>query len=116
MAYAMTNQSHQSDRIHPDEHTRHLSNAAYQAAIERAAIQETGESTEEIEARTMTTRDKIKWWLESRRSRYVSSTIAKAIGATKDEVDVACADLVRDKEIIGHEQNGVILYYAKGVE
>lgn len=64
----------------------------------------------------MTTHEKIKWWLESRRSRYVSSTIAEAIGVSKDEVDIACAELVREKEIIGHEQNGVILYYAKGVE
>jgi hypothetical protein len=39
--------------IHPDEHRRHLDNAAYQAAIERAAIQETGESTKEIEERTV---------------------------------------------------------------
>lgn len=40
-------------KIDPDEHRRHLDNAAYQAAIERAAIQETGESTQEIEHRTI---------------------------------------------------------------
>ena len=44
-------------KVAPDEHTLHLDNAAYQSAIERAAIQETGESTEEIERRTVTRKD-----------------------------------------------------------
>lgn len=39
--------------IHPDEHSKHLDNPAYQAAIERAAIQETGEGTRAIEERTL---------------------------------------------------------------
>ncbi len=38
------------------EHT-YSDNPDYQAAIERAAIQETGESTEEIEQRTVTRKD-----------------------------------------------------------
>lgn len=41
--------------IDPDEHLRHLDNAAYQAAIERAAIQESNETTKEIETRTIRT-------------------------------------------------------------
>lgn len=39
--------------IDPDEHLRHVDDAAYQAAIERAAIQETNETTKEIEERTV---------------------------------------------------------------
>ena len=39
--------------IDENEHRDHIDNAAYQAAIERAAIQETGESTEGIKARTV---------------------------------------------------------------
>ncbi len=46
-----------NNHIDPDEHDNHLDNPAYQAAIERAAIQETGESTEEIEQRTVTRKD-----------------------------------------------------------
>lgn len=46
-----------TNNISPDEHTRHLDNAAYHLAIERAAIQETGESTESIEKRTVTRKD-----------------------------------------------------------
>ncbi len=64
----------------------------------------------------MTTHEKIKWWLESRCSRYLASSIARELGLDETEVKIACADLTRDKDIIGHEQNGVILYYAKGVE
>jgi len=41
------------DGVEEDEHRRHLDNAAYQAAIERAAIQESNESTQEIEERTV---------------------------------------------------------------
>jgi len=43
--------------IEDDEHRRHLDEGkyveAYHLAIERAAIQETGESTKEIEERTV---------------------------------------------------------------
>ncbi len=46
-----------NNHIDPDEHTKHLYNADYQAAIERASIQETGESTEEIEQRTVARKD-----------------------------------------------------------
>ena len=42
----------ESRMIEENEHRDHINNAAYQAAVERAAIQETGESTESIKKRT----------------------------------------------------------------
>ncbi len=64
----------------------------------------------------MTTHEKIKWWLESRRSRYLASSIARELGLDETEVKIACADLSDRREIIGHEQNGVLLYYGLGTE
>jgi hypothetical protein len=48
-----------TDPIAPDEHRRHIDNAAYQAAIERAAIQESNETTKEIEERTVNDERKV---------------------------------------------------------
>jgi len=39
--------------VHPDEHRRHLDNAEYQAAIERAAIREIPWSTKRLEELTV---------------------------------------------------------------
>jgi hypothetical protein len=44
--------------VDENEHRDHLDNSAYQAAIERAAIQETGESTASIKSRTVANGEK----------------------------------------------------------
>ncbi len=48
----------------------------------------------------MTTHEKIKWWLESRRSRYLASSIARELGLDETEVKIACADLSDRREIM----------------
>lgn len=64
----------------------------------------------------MEVHDKVLWFLGSRPDRYKASDLANLIGCDQHETKVACVELTRDKKIIGHEQNGVIVYYAKGAE
>lgn len=63
----------------------------------------------------MTTLDKVLWWLDSREphERPTVQKIANALGADTHETRLACIWLTKTERIIGHEQNGRIVYYSR---
>ena len=63
----------------------------------------------------MTTLEKVEWWLDSRDpdERPTVPKIAKAIGVGAHDTRLACIWLTKENKIIGHEQNGKIVYYSR---
>ena len=63
----------------------------------------------------MTTLEKVEWWLDSRDpdERPTVKQIAKALGTDTHETRLACIWLTKAEKIIGHEQNGKIVYYSR---
>lgn len=63
----------------------------------------------------MTTSEMVLWWLDSRDrdERPTVDEIAKALGADTHETRLACIWLTKTERIIGHEQNGKIVYYSR---
>lgn len=63
----------------------------------------------------MTIPEMVQWWLDSRErdERLTVDEIAKALGADTHETRLACIWLTKTERIIGHEQNGKIVYYSR---